>query len=731
MEQFTEIRPKFKHNAVFIQTENGLFVTGEGVSFQIKGKSIARWISALRRNMNGQYTLDQICAGLEPAQRTHITQIITMLLERGIIKNSQPEMPETLQQAVLVYFRDQIDYIDHFVDHPQKHFKQFRESSLLLCGSGESLKALALSLVRNGMRQLSIVTPDAADYYWAALEPEVTAIQRAGSEISLTLFPERASDTFETFAEYDAVVYCADHGSLKEISLLNQRCIAEKRLFLTATLFSGNVLLGPLVQQQAGPCWFCAIMRLSANSDDRTQAQLWQHIILGDATLQETLPSLPLARRIGCGLGFELFKTLSKCLPSETEEGVIFQNLENLESSRSELIQHPCCPICGHVDPETSIRQLEAVVNQSRDSDRSDLEIYEKHQHLFDPRLGLFKRFADDDVDQLPLKRSRIIGGRSWSLSGEEMDVTAFSLDTPFTARLRTLKKAISAYIQQVPPRNVITLTTAQKLAKKGDIAIFPQDLSSWSGTISWHSQTPGEWLPAFSLNRNSLVYVPAAAVYASSPLNNQHIFQRTTAGVAVETTYEKVLTEGLLTALGNEYLQASLYTRSVMRQISLETLDPLDANLHFLVQSARRFARPFTLKEIVNDAPLTMVIAHTTDSTKPPIRAIGLELSGRDALKAALLGLVGSLQLGNDQSLLPFPLEAALLENLLTSASLEQDAQTVNDLSNSDASQLQNFLQKTGRDILFVHITSPDIWRDETFIGGKVLLTRTGNNRV
>ncbi|HET8839982.1 MAG TPA: TOMM precursor leader peptide-binding protein, partial [Ktedonobacteraceae bacterium] len=691
----------------------------------------ARWISALRRNLNGQYTLDQICAGLEPAQRAHITQIISMLLERGIVKNSLPEISVTLPQEVQNHFRDQIDYIDHFVDHPQKHFKQFRESSLLLCGSGESLKALALSLVRNGVRRLSLATPDVAEDYWAALEPEITPIQQAGCEISLTLFPQRSPDTFETFAEYDAIIYCADRGSLKEIFALNQRCIAEKRMFLTATLFSGNVLLGPLVQQQAGPCWFCAVMRLSANSEDYTRADLWQHILLGNIAPSETLPSLPLARRIGYGLGFELFKTLSGCLPSETEHGVIFQILENLESSRSELVQHPCCPICGCIDHETSIKQLEAVINRSRDFERSELEIYEKHQHLFDPRLGLFKRFADSEVEQLPLKRSRIIGGRSWSQNEDELDVTAFSIDTPFTARLQALQKAISIYIQQTPPVTSIVQTSAQKLIEKEKIIIFPQDISGWSGTISWRAYTQGEWFPAFSVNKNSLVYVPAAAVYPCSSLNNQHIFQRTTAGAAIETTYQKVLTRGLLTALGNEYLQASLHMRSAVKQIRLETLNSLDADLHFLVQSARRFTRSFAVKKIVIDAPLTLVVAHTTDTTEPPIRTIGLGLSGRDALKAALLDLVGSFQMGNGQGLLPFPLETKLLENLLAWDALEEDARIIDDFCESDDSQLQIFLQQAGRDILFVHTTSADIWEDETFIGGKVLLTRTVNNRA
>ncbi len=730
MEHITEIRPKFRHNAVFIQTENGLFVTGEGASFQIKGKSIARWISVLRRSMNGQYTLDQLCSRLAPEQREHVARIVTQLLERGIVKNSQPEAPETLPRAVMQRFRDQIDYIDHFVNFPLEHFKHFRESSLLLYGSGESLKALALFLIRNGIQHLSLATADAPDDYSAALEAEIIAIRQAGCDIALTLFPECSLATLDALADYETVIYCSDNSSLKEIALLNQRCVEAKRTFLSATLFAGHVLLGPLVQPATGPCWFCALMRFSANSDERTQAHLWQTLLFGDMTTpQETLASLPLARRIGYGLGFELFKIRSGCLPSETEHGVIFQNLENLESARSELVQHPCCPVCSQASPQTAIQQLETIINQSRDYSGSDLALYEQHQHLFDQRLGLFTHYADDDVEQLPLKRSRIIGGKPEPISGKTLDVTAFSIETPFAARLQALKKAINAYMQQLPPKERLVFASARKLTEMGETVIAPQHISTWSGTRSLQPHTHSAWLPAFSLSRKKLVYVPAAAVYSSSSLNSQHMFQPTAAGTAVDSTFEKVLTQGTLSALGNEYLRAALHTRSIVQAINLATLDVTDADLRFLVQSAQRFARAFAITQVIVDAPLTVIIAHTTDPLKPAIRTLGLATVGIDALKAALLDLISVFQMDDAPDTQQITTDAELLGNVLTWNAPAQTNQASFSLTNSNMLQLQNFLHTAGRDILFVDITSADIWAEHTFIGAKILLTRPTTN--
>ena len=731
MENLMEVRPKLKHNSLVIQTEKGLFVKAEEADFQLKGKSIARWITTLWPYMTGEYTLAQLCARLEPAQREHVIHLISSLLQKGVLKNALPEAPGTLPEEVCKQFHAQIEYIDHFVDYPREHFKQFRETSLLLYGSGESLKALVFSLIRNGLRAVSLSIPDASAAYLADLEREVAAVRQGGSEVSLSLVSGAAFETPGVLDGYDGVIYCSDNGSLKDIFLLNQRCVREGRLFLAVTPFAGRMMLGPLVRPGKGPCWLCAMMRLSANSDAHTSAAFWQNIVLGnDLGPQEAAPFLPVARRVGHGLGFELFKALSGCITSDTEQGVIVQNLENLESSLHRLVRHPSCPACSQRDPAITLGQLEEVINRRRDREQTDYEIYEQHQCLLDRRFGVFTRFADEEVEQLPLKSAHIATRYAKSgVSGErEREVIAFSLDTSLSARVQALKKAISDYTSSIPDRRGMILASQEEMAEQGRTTISPQKLATWAGVLSLKSGHRSAWLPAFSLAKNGLVYVPAAAVYPHSSLNSQGIFERTTAGTAVETTFERVLTRGVLSALAYEHLREWVHGRGRAVSIDLASLDVSDPDLHFLLQSARRFEQPFALKEITSHLPLAVVVAHTTDELEHRVATIGLELSGRATLKAALQNLVGELQiLESSAQFSDTTIQEDFVASLLATSDLPCSDQKVSRLHEPEVelTQVQQDLQREGRDILFVHTTSADIWEVGTLIAGKVLLTR------
>src|SRR5947209_14109592 len=111
MDKSTVIRPKLKHSSVFLQTEDGVFFQSDKVVFRLKGKSIARWISALGPYMNGERTLDELCNGFEPAQRAMLTHLVKTLLQRGVLKDEVFEPPETLPDPVRHQFAAQIAYI--------------------------------------------------------------------------------------------------------------------------------------------------------------------------------------------------------------------------------------------------------------------------------------------------------------------------------------------------------------------------------------------------------------------------------------------------------------------------------------------------------------------------------------------------------------------------------------------------------------------------------------------
>src|SRR5689334_21218390 len=123
-----EIRPQLAHDAVILPPGQGVLCKRDNAVFRLTGKSIARWLSALGPYMTGEYTLEKLCDGLEPAQRETVTRLVETLLQRGILTSPQPEAPDLLPEEVRATFRAQIEFINHFTDRPQELFRAFRES---------------------------------------------------------------------------------------------------------------------------------------------------------------------------------------------------------------------------------------------------------------------------------------------------------------------------------------------------------------------------------------------------------------------------------------------------------------------------------------------------------------------------------------------------------------------------------------------------------------------------
>jgi bacteriocin biosynthesis cyclodehydratase domain-containing protein len=743
MEQvITALRPKLKHNWVFIQTADGLLVKGEEKDFYLKGKSIARWVFALKPYLTGEYTLEQLCKKLAPAQREHMQQILTHLWQKGVVINLLPEAPEDLLPSeILQQFRAQIEYLAHYIDYPQKQFRQWRESSLLLHGSGESLTALALFCLRNGLKRITLSPVDSARPVGTltSLEREATELRQAGCPVDIEVLAHPFTSPDFSLAGYDLVVYCSNQGSLKDIYALQARCWQAGKAFLAATPLGREMMLGPLALGKASkarvadaegevretPCWLCALLRYAAHSETEIQALLWRGLALGGETLE--MPLFPaVARRVGQGLGFELFKTLTGAARSELEHGVNLHNVETLESEFSRVEQHPLCPLCSQVVPDDARDQLEAVLAGSRDHEYSDDELYEKCLDLLNPHTGLFTAFQDEELEQLPLKTSRLVGYAPTSLR-ESLAKQVFVLDTPHQARLLALKQSTSRYVGYLPDARSLLCATPQALRAEGKIPVLPQEFATWSGTQAPGPDESMAWLPAYALLRQSQVYVPAAGVYTHAWPNRDGVFERTWAGTATETSFERLIQVGLSSALTYEYRKHLLHQRCQLKTLDLSELVPEDVDLTFLGRCVTRLARTFALHKVDATLPLHAVLAQTNDTDGPELATLGLGLSLPEAARAALNNLVGGLQAleekktglaESDEGFVPFavlPKQSSVADQ--AGRDLSEEVQTW--------TQAQEQLQKQGYDLIFVHTTSSDLWQKQVLLSGTVLLQR------
>lgn len=726
MDKPAMIRPKLRHNSVFLRTEDGVFFQSDKALFRLKGKSIARWISTLSPYMNGEHTLEELCHGFEPAQREMLIRLVETLLQRGVLKDAVLEEPGILPDTVRRQFAVQLAYIDHFTEEPQKRFKAFRESRLLLAGSGEALLALALSLLRNGLQELSLAPADGRERYIGVLEPEAARIREGGSEVQLSINEASLSNALERLEDYDMVVYGSDSSSLKEIAALNECCVRAGRPFLSTTVFAGQAMLGPYTGSPTDPCWLCAQLRLSAWRDAEKGAAFWKEVALGDDLTRESDGVFTsIAWRIGHGLGFELFKILSGALPSETQHGVILQDLEILHATSSTLTQHPLCPVCAHNDPVQAQQRLLEIVHGKRDNELLQDEVYKKYTAMFDPQMGAFRKESDPDLQQLPLKVARINMAQTEASSVKHASVTAYAIDNVSSASYAALMQAIKHYA--TPDRRAMHFASPDEMVAEGHRVLLPQRLATWTGAHSLKANTRVAWLPAFSAQQHALVYVPAAVVYPQSVLNQRGMFEKTAAGLAVAKRFRTVFEEGLFSALGYTHFQEFSRGDAAFARLDPQIISSVDADLAYLVRSAQRFERPFICLEMVHQSPLSVCLVRTTDTSGEHLTTCGVGLSGSEAASMALLNFVGGLQMLQTEGRLPPASDACssgfshyrgdLLPTSATSRFLAPAA---------TIGQVEEYLQETGRDALFVDVTPSDIWNKEALISGLVVLTST-----
>lgn len=725
----TTIRPKLRQNVVFFSTDEGMYFQRDQTIFHLRGVAAAQTFSRFAPLFTGEQTLEELGADLDTPHKAMLWKLVSTLLQKEILKNAYLEAPDLLPEHVYTYFRPHIEFIDHYSERPVQRFKTFRESRVLLVGSGEALSVLGCSLLRNGLRDLFLSPSDGLEVHKEHIEAEMTLLHQQEIEATITYVEPVLSTNPAELGKYQLIVYCSEQGTLQEILSFNRQCMKVQRMFLPACVFAGQAILGPLVRPPQGPCWLCALLRLTANMDAVQSAALWSTLALGtDQQSRAPLSFMGIPRRMGNDLGFEIFKILSDVLPAETADGLIIQDIETWESSREPVIAHPLCPLCSAVSLGEYQRMLAEVVAGTRDHELTPEEFF-KHietSRLISRRSGVFQGFVDDDLLQIPLKCTTLVGGSPLVSEPKPIEVVAFSLNHVNEARSSAFSKALNGYAHTVVNEKAILYACQDELEKQ-DVHPFPlQKLSLWSGATTPDRETRLAWLPAFSLFAQHSCYVPAAVVYPDSVFNAAGLSERTAAGAATGMTFQDVLTEGLLSALAYELQLAFTQGRAQALELDLTTLPGSDSDLTFLWQSAQQFGLPFTVLEVVHPAPFHMALICTKGLSVTTIQATGVGCSMTEALKKALIDAIGLWQLcQSDKRYVDLQKESLL--NYYSTNDLASAPSCKSRLEEAPvtARHLQDYLRGCGRDMLFVNTLPPDLWDRSPVLCGTVLLTR------
>ncbi|WP_170322679.1 TOMM precursor leader peptide-binding protein [Acrocarpospora macrocephala] len=703
------VRPKLKLDTVILESRSGAYLRNGDTAFLVKGKSAYRWLATLSPLLTGEHTVTELCDGLADQQRVTVLELIGTLVERGFAKDAAADGEDAeLPLPVADRFRSQIEYIDHFTDRPRSRFAEFRAARVLVTGSGEALLAVATSLVRNGLAALHVATDDDPAPY-LALAAEFGIPDGAAPAIRLGSRAELIE------AGLDAIVYCADRPVLSEVFELTRRAQESGPQLLPLMVHGTTVVLGPVVGPRTSPCWLCAQLRLDVG-DPATAADRWRSMAIGTVGAADRL-DLTVARMIGNAAGFELFRLFTGALLLETRSAVVLQDLRTLEVHRERLLPHPACPLCAQTPPP----------EPNAPEELTDDQRYRRLERLFGRRVGVITEYADDELEQMPIKTARLkfapLGG------SDTRAVTAFHLDTARDARLLAFRKSIREYLAAPIGRGDMVVGTAAEIAATGEAPMPADRLATWSG-LPVDPDAPIPWLPATDLRSGALYGVPAAAAYPFSTANARLLVERTPAGAAAELTRDEMIAKGLTSAFAYTALRDAVRGRGGVVPVDEDAI-AADESLAFLVKSALRFGCPVQLYALPGAAPAHAVLAVADeDGDAAPSWSIAGGLSFASAARDVLCDVVGTLQAQHFEGSAP-DLGAPLIADFDPRAGLPLAAETSRP-SDEQATvpAMLDALNRRGETALLVDTMTPDLLTAEALVTGVVLIGTPGSGR-
>ncbi|MFJ3923423.1 TOMM precursor leader peptide-binding protein [Streptomyces sp. NPDC090022] len=655
-EDLAATRPRIRRDVLFTRTPDGVLFHNSDGGFRLTAGSAYRFATLIVPHLTGEHTVADLCAGLGEKQRAMVCDLVKTLYERDFarpVAAPEPSAAPALPGAVARRFAPQIAYADHYADDAEARFRAFREARVAVLGEDLVARWCVLGLIRNGSAAVGVLP--GLDTAEARTEAAEAAADGCPAEIR-ELAPGADTPDWAALDGYDVVVVTGGTAAPGRLLPLLRAGVPEGRTLLAAWSYGSHAVIGPLMRHGTAACWACAALRLGAGAaadGAGAAADLWSALALpGTAPVAGAEPGRPLAAMIGNQLAYEVFRATSGALPAETAGQIIVQDMESLDVSAEPLLPHPRCPLCAGQGPaaeeETAraaarpVRLTEAgtsgapalpTLATARDADAL-VEELNRRSVLVRPYAGVFTRYADEPLTQIPLKLSVVELGVGHA---GPRGIAAFDVHHVAGARMRALDAAALAYAEHVVPARGLVDAGRGRPAEALALA------SGVPGEVTAHLQ-------GVSLVTKEPVLVPAGAVRPFGPHNTGRLFERTRAGAGAGPALADAAAAGLLSALAHDALLRAV-RGAAARTVPLvegrdcegaEGAEGAHAELTFLIRSADRLRTPVELLDLGEDR---VTGVHVLLARSGARWAVGADLDRAAAAVAALRDLLGAVQ--------------------------------------------------------------------------------------
>ncbi|URM34756.1 putative thiazole-containing bacteriocin maturation protein [Cytobacillus firmus] len=388
------VRLKMKRDTFFIpDPAKGVYFRNNVSSFRMEGSMIDQWVQKLMPMFNGEYSLEELTAGLPGPHRDRVFEIAEVLYRNGFARDVSGDHPHQLEEHVLKKYSSQIEFLESFGDSGAYRFQAYRQAKVLAAGSGPFFVSLVSALIESGLPKVHMVITDPESTNTKRLKEIVAHARQTDPEVSaeeVTRESEEDCSWEELIQPYDSILYISEAGNVEELQVIHAACRKEKKILLPAIIYKQAGMAGPLVHPESEGCWETAWHRVHQSAFCKDK-----QLHTSSATAGAMLANL---------IVFELFKEVTGLTSAEQRNHFFLLDLETLEGNWHSFLPHSM--LSGNTAVEW-IQDVDQRIGQDSERNNSD-SLFLFFSQLTSKESGIFHIWEEGDLKQLPLAQCEV-----------------------------------------------------------------------------------------------------------------------------------------------------------------------------------------------------------------------------------------------------------------------------------------------------------------------------------
>ena len=384
------MRLKVKRDTFYLpDPEGGVYFRNNESSFRMQGGTIYQWIEKLMPMFNGEQTMGELTEGLTGPYRNRVYEIGETLLQNGFVRDVSQDRPHELNKMILEKYASQIEFIENFVDSGAYHFQEYRQTNVLIVGSGSILVSLASALIESGLPKFDFLVTESIPTNRHRIYELIQNAREMDSEVEVREVPFEKegykSYWNQVVRSYDCILYVTQDGNENELRHLNNVCKEEGKIFLPAICLEQVGLSGPVIHPEWDGCWESAWRRLHQSAIQSDQ--------------KPNMVSSTTGALLANVIVFEFFKKVTGIAGSTNS--IYLLDFETLEGEWLSFIPHPL--VTSTSAAPRLVEDLDLRIEQEGKRNNASHELLEYFNGLTSEEIGIFHSWEERNLSQLPL----------------------------------------------------------------------------------------------------------------------------------------------------------------------------------------------------------------------------------------------------------------------------------------------------------------------------------------